>query len=151
MRLSQNIAAQGGSLPSVVVVADARYNTFRGEPVKLDLKPYGNILVFSKGAVVARGTVDGTESEDVILKHLQAFLTDQVRTEALKRGIIPAHDPQSGVPLVGQPIGSEVWVDLVKQIQQAGPEAEITASVAEDTYSGDLLTAECSGRNKAGA
>ena len=137
--LTQNISAEGGSLPSVVVVADARFNTFRGEPVKLDLKPYGNTLIFSKGAVLAHGAVDGTESEDEILRHLQAFLTDQVRTEALKRGIIPAHDPQTGMPLVGRPIGSEVWVDLVKQIQQAGSDAEITASVAEDTYSGDLL------------
>ncbi len=137
--LSQNISAQGGFLPSVVVVADARFNTFRGEPVKLDLKPYGNILIFSKGAVLAHGAVDGTASEDEILKRLQAFLTDQVRTVALKRGIIPAHDPATGAPLVGRPIGSGVWVDLVKQIQAAGPEARITASVAEDTYSGDLL------------
>lgn len=137
--LSQNISAQSGLLPSVVVVADARFNTFRGEPVKLDLKPYGNILIFSKGAVVARGTVDGRESEDAILRHLQVFLTGQVRTEALKRGIIPTHDPQTGMPLVGRPIGGEVWVDLVKQIQAAGPAARITASAAEDTYSGDLL------------
>jgi hypothetical protein len=137
--LSQNISAQSGLWPSVVVVADARFNTFRGEPVKLDLKPYGNALIFPKGAVIARGTVNGMESEDEILRHLQAFLTGQVRTEALKRGIIPAHDPQTGMPLVGRPIGSEVWVNLVKQIQQAGPEAKITASVAEDTYSGDLL------------
>ena len=137
--LSQNISAQSGLLPSVVVVADARFNTFRGEPVKLDLKPYGNLLIFPKDAVVARGTVNGAESEDEILKHLQAFLTGQVRTEALKRGIIPAHDPQTGMPLVGRPIGSEVWVELVKQIQAAGPAAQITAFVAEDTYSGDLL------------
>ncbi len=137
--LSQNISAQSGLLPSIVVVADARFNTFRGEPVKLDLKPYGNTLIFSQGAVIAHGTVNGAESEDEILRHLQAFLTGQVRTEALKRGIIPAHDPQTGASLVGRPIGGEVWVDLVKQIQQAGPNAEITASVVEDTYSGDLL------------
>ncbi len=137
--LSQNIAAQGGTLPSVVVVADARFNTFRGEPVKLRLTPYGNLLIFAKGAVVARGAVSGAGTEDEILGHLQAFLTEQVRTEALKRGIIPVHDPQSGAPLVGRPIGGAVWVDLVKQIQQAGPNAQVTASVAEDTYSGDLL------------
>ena len=137
--LSQNISAQSRSLPSVVVVADARYNTFRDEPVKLDLKPYSNILIFPKGAVLARVTVDGTDPEDAILKRLQAFLTEQVRTEALKRGIIPAHDPQSGAPLVGQPVGSAVWVNLVKQIQSAGSSAEITASAAEDTYSGDSL------------
>lgn len=137
--LSQNIAAEGGFMPSIVVVADARYNTFHGEAVKLDLRPYANILIFPKGTVIARGTVNGQDSEDVILKHLQAFLTDQVRTTALQRGIIPVPDPQSGVPLVGQPIGSAVWVDLVKQIQQAGPEAGITASVSDDTYSADLL------------
>jgi len=137
--LSENIAAQGGFMPSIVVVADARYNTFRGEPVKLDLRPYGNILVFPKGAVIAHGTVDGTQSEDAILKQLQQFLTDQVRTAALQRGIIPVHDPQSGMPLVGQPISRADWVSLVKQIQQAGSDAKITASVAQETHSGDLL------------
>lgn len=137
--LSENIAAQGGFLPSIVVVASARYNTFRGEPVKLDLRPYGNILVYNKGKVIATGMVDGTQPEDAILKQLQEFLTAQVRTAALKRGIIPVHDAQSGAPLVGQPIKTEDWVGLVKQIQQAGASAKITASVAQDTYSGDLL------------
>ena len=137
--LSENIAAEGGFMPSIVVVASARYNTFRGEPVKLDLRPYGNILVYNKGKVIATGAVDGTQSEDVILKQLQEFLTAQVRTAALERGIIPVHDPQSGAPLVGQPIKTEDWVGLVKQIQQAGAGAKITASVAQDTYSGDLL------------
>jgi hypothetical protein len=140
--LSQNIAAQGGFMPSIVVVADARYNTFRGEPVKLDLRPYGNILIFNKGAIVAHGMVDGSQPEDMILKQLQTFLIDKVRTTALERGIIPVHDPQSGAPLVGQPIKSEDWVGLVKQIQQAGPDAKITASAAQDTYSGDLLHLE---------
>ncbi len=137
--LSENIAAQGGFMPSIVVVADARYNTFRGEPVKLDLRPYANIVVFPKGTVIAHGMVDGTQSEDAILKQLQQFLTDQVRPAALQRGIIPVHDPQSGMPLVGQPISRADWVALVKQIQQAGPDAKITASVAQETHSGDLL------------
>ncbi|MGI4791403.1 MAG: DUF3084 domain-containing protein [Janthinobacterium lividum] len=137
--LSQNISAEGGFMPSIVVVADARYNTFRGEAVKLDLRPYANILVFSKNAVIAHGTVDGSQPEDVILKRLQEFLTGQVRTEALQRGIIPVHDPQSGLPLVGEPIKSDIWVGLVKQIQQAGPDAAISASAAQDTYSADPL------------
>ena len=137
--LSENIADEGVAMPSVVVVADARYNTFRGEAVKLDLRPYANALIFSKGFVIARSTVDGRDTEDVILKHLQTFLTNDVRTAALQHGIIPVPDPQSGVPLVGQPISSAVWVNLVKQIQSAGPDVPITASVAEDTYSADLL------------
>lgn len=137
--LSQNIAAQGGFMPSIVVVADARYNTFRGEPVKLDLRPYANILVFPRGAMIAHGSVDGRQPEDAILKELQNFLIGQVRTTALQRGIIPIYDPESGASLVGQPIGSAVWIDLVKQIQQAGPNAKITATAGTDTYSADLL------------
>ncbi len=137
--LTQNIAAQGGFLPSIVVVADARFNTFKGEAVKLDLRPYDNILVFSKGTVIATSVLDGSQSEDVILKRLEAFLKQQVRAAALKRGIIPVRDPQSGEPQVGQPIDTPTALALVKQIQEAGPSARVTASAAEDTYSADLL------------
>ncbi len=137
--LSQNIAAQGGFMPSIVVVADARFNTFRGEPVKLDLRPYGNVMVFPKGTVIASGALDGALPEDQILGRLQAFLTGQVRTTALARGIIPTHDPQTGEPLVGQPLDSPTWLSLVKRIQQAGPGARVTAVAASDTYSADLL------------
>ena len=137
--LSESIAAQGGDQPSVVVVADARYNTFKGEAVKLDLTPYANVMIFPKGTVIAAGTLDGGQPDDVILKNLQTFLTGQVRTVALERGIIPVHDPQSGEALVGQPIDTPTSLALVKQIQQAGPDAHITAAAAADTYSADLL------------
>ena len=137
--LTLNIAEKGGFFPSIVVVARARDNTFGGETVKLDLRPYANILIFPQGAVIASGRVDGGQTEDVILGHLQTFLTQSVRAEALSRGIIPLRDPQSGEALVGQPIDSPTTLGLVKQIQQIGPDARITASAAEDTYSGDLL------------
>ena len=137
--LSESIATQGGDLPSVVVVADARYNTFKGEPVKLDLKPYANTLVFSRGTVIAIAALDGDQPDDVILKRLQAFLTGEVRAIALERGTIPVHDPQSGEPLVGQPIDTPTSLALIKQIHQAGPDAHVIAAAAADTYSADLL------------
>lgn len=137
--LSESIAAQGGGQPSVAVVADARYNTFKSEAVKLDLKPYANDLVFRRGTIIAVGPLDGDQSEDIILKRLQAFLAGQVRAAALGRGIIPVHDPQSGEALVGQPINTPTSLALVKQIQQAGPDAHVIASAAADTYSADLL------------
>ena len=137
--LSESIAAQGGDQPSVVVVADARYNTFNGEPVRLDLKPYANVLVFPRGTVIASAPLDGGQPDDVILKRLQAFLTGQVRAAARAGGIIPVQDPQSGEPLVGQPIDTPTSLALVRQIQQAGPGARVTAAAAADTYSADLL------------
>ena len=137
--LSESIAAQGGDQPSVVVVADSHYNTFKGEPVKLDLKPYSNVLVFARGTVIAVTALDGDQPDDIVLKRLQAFLTGQVRAAALAGGIIPVRDPQSGEPLVGQPIDTPTSLALVKQIRQAGPSARITAAAAADTYSADLL------------
>jgi hypothetical protein len=137
--LTDNITAQGSFMPSIVVVAEARYNTFKGESVKLDLRPYANVMVFPKGAVIAHEAMDGGQPEDAVLRQLQLFLTDQVRTAALQRGIIPQQDPLSGQPLVGRPIDSASSLDLVKQIQKAGPDASVTATAAEDTYSADLL------------
>ena len=137
--LTQNIAEKGGFFPSIVVVARARDNTFGGETVKLDLRPYANVMIFPKGTVIASGRIDGGQAEDVILKRLQSFLTQSVRAEALDKGIIPLRDPLSGEALVGQPIDSPATLALVKQIQQAGSDARITAAAAEDTYSGDLL------------
>ncbi len=137
--LSESIAAQGGEQPSVVVVAYARYNTFNGEPVKLDLKPFANDLIFPKGTVIASRAINGEQSQTVILGLLQSFLTDQVRVAARRGGIIPVPDPQSGDPQVGQPIDYDTSLLLVRQIQQAGPGARITAAAAADTYSADLL------------
>ena len=137
--LSQSITAQGETLPSIVVVASARYNTFKSEPVHVDLRPYANLLVFPKGQIIARGTLDGTGSEDAVLRGLQLFLTGPVRAAALQGGIIPLRDPQSGEPQVGEPIGSADSLELVHEVREAGAGAHLTASVAEDTYSADLL------------
>ncbi len=137
--LAQSIAAQGETLPSIVVVAAARYNTFKSEPVHVDLRPYANLLVFPKGQVIAQGTLDGRGNEDAILRGLQSFLTGQVRAAALQRGLIPLRDPQSGEPQVGEPIDSAESLELVHQIRDAGAGARLTASAAEDTYSADLL------------
>lgn len=137
--ISENIAGQSGGNPSVVLVARATFNTFKGEQTKLDLLPYDNFLVFHKGTVIAAGPIDGTQTQDVILPRLQAFLIERVRPVALQRGIIPTRDPVTGERSIGQPIDIPTWTALIKQIQQIGPNARIVASAADDTYSGDLL------------
>ena len=137
--LTQNIADQSGMMPSIVVVAAARFNTFRGEAVKVDLRPFSNILVFAKDTVIAESAIDGTQPDDIILRRLQAFLVERVRPVALSRGIIPVLDPESGEAQVGQPIDSVTWLARVKQIRALGANARVTAFSSEDTFSGDLL------------
>ena len=148
--LAQNIADQSGAIPSIVVVADARFNTFRGEAVKLDLRPYANIMVFPKGTAIADAAIDGTQPDDVVLSRLQTFLVERVRPVALRRGIIPVLDPESGETLVGQPIGSETWLALVKKIRLIGSSAHITAYSTVDTFSGDFLHLELRPSEQAG-
>ena len=137
--LTQNIVDQSGTMPSIVVVAGARFNTFRGEAVKVNLHPFSNVLVFTKGTVIAASDIDGTQPDDVILKRLQAFLVERVRPAALAHGIIPVLDPESGEALVGQPIDSVTWLARVRQIRALGTNARVTAFSDEDIYSGDLL------------
>lgn len=137
--LTQNIADQSSNMPSIVVVAGARFNTFRGEAVKVDLHPFSNILVFTKGTVIAKSDIDGTQPDDMILKSLQAFLVERVRPTALSHGIIPVLDPESGEAQVGQPIDSVTWLAQVKQIRSVGANAHVTAFSSQDTFSGDLL------------
>ena len=136
--LAQSIAQQSGSIPGVVVIAAAHYNTFGGEPVLVDVQPYDNTLVFAKGTVIAVATVDGSLPENQILDVLSTFLKQRVQTEARRQGVIPRSDP-NGETTVGEPTDPTKTLALVKQIQRLGPGAVVTARAAADTYSSGPL------------
>ena len=137
--LSQSIAQQAGSVPGVVVVATAHYNSFGGEPVGIEIQPYDNELVFAKSALIASVEVDGSLPEDQILSALQAFLKERVGTAARRQGIIPRPDPETGEPTVGERTNSAKTLALVKQIQRLGPGTLVIARAADDTYSSGPL------------
>jgi uncharacterized protein (DUF3084 family) len=137
--LSQSIAQQADSVPGVVVVAIAHYNSFGGEPVQVEIQPYDNVLVFARGALIASTVVDGSLPEDQILSALQAFLKERVGTAARRLGIIPRPDPETGEPTVGERTDSARTLALVKQIQRLGPGALVVARAAADTYSSGPL------------
>jgi hypothetical protein len=133
--LAASIAELGKSVGSVVVIAMAHNNTTRGEQAMIDLHPYNNVLVFPRGAVIATAAVDGSQSENGVLASLQDFLVNQVKPEALKKGIIPTHDPISDEETVGPPISQADWTELVRQIRSMDGPAKVTAAASEDTYS----------------
>ena len=137
--LSQSIAQQAGTVPGVVVVATAHYNSFGGEPVEIEVQPYDNDLVFAKDALIASTPIDGSLPEDQILSALQVFLKERVGTAARRLGIIPRPDPETGEPTVGERTDSAKTLALVKQIQRLGPGALVVARAAADTYSSGPL------------
>lgn len=138
--LSQNIADVPGKvgsvkIESVVVIARAGVNAFRGEPVRVVLTPFQNARIYDQNAVVATQAVDGSRTDEQIIDSLQVFLTGRVRTAAIRRGLLPLTDPQTGDARVGA-IDKTTVLPLVRQIQQAGADAQVTAYADVDTYRG---------------
>jgi len=136
--LAQNIAGAGRSTGGVVVVAQAAYNAFQGEQTDIELHPYDNNLIYAKDAVIASETINGAQSETEVIGDLQAFLSGKVRPAALRSGLIPQTDPQTGRPLVGA-LDQNTSLALVRQILQIGGPVRVTASADGDIYSSGPL------------
>lgn len=132
--LAQNISEARRGTGSVVVVAQVAFNAFKGEQSDIILKPYANVLIYHRDAVVASETIDGRQSEIEVLSSLQSFLTRRVRPAALREGVIPQTDPQTGRPLVGA-IDDNTTRALVRQIAQSKGPVRVTAQASEDIYS----------------
>lgn len=130
--LSQNIADEPGKVGSVVIIARAGANAFKGNAVHVVLTPYENARIYTRNAVVATQAVDGNQTDSQIVDALQSFLTHRVRTAALQRGLLPLTDPQTGARLVGA-IDKTTVLPLVRQIQQVGAGAQVTAYADVDT------------------
>ncbi len=136
--LAQNIAGAGRSAGGVVVVAQAAYNAFQGEQTDIELHPYDNMLIYPKDAVVASETINGAQAETEVVSDLQAFLSGKVRPAALRSGLIPQTDPQTGQPLVGA-LDQNTSLALVRQILQIGGPVRVTALADKDIYSSGPL------------
>ena len=132
--LAQNIAEARRVTGSVVVVAQVAFNAFKGEQSDIILKPYANVLIYHQDDIVASAIMDGRASEIEVLGALQAFLTRQVRPAALRHGVIPQTDPQTGRSLVGA-IDDKATRALVRQITQINGPVQVKALASEDVYS----------------
>ncbi len=138
--LAQNIAAQSAQIPSVVIVARATTNTFFGEQASIELTPYDNLMIYPKDAVIASGTIDGSQSTLGVVDALQTFLTTKVRPAVTHQGLIPHSDPQTGAPVVGAALDEATSQALVQQIERLGGPVRITAFASQNTYTSGPLS-----------
>jgi uncharacterized protein (DUF3084 family) len=137
--LAHSIQDAENQADSVVLVATAHINSFSGEQTQAKIIMYPNVMVFQKGTLLSSATIDGTQSEDEILKSLGEFLVTSVRPLALKHGIIPVRDSDGNL-YVGALKDSSQLLTLVKPIQSMGSTAVVSAYASSDTYSnGPLL------------
>ena len=129
--LADSIADARSIVDSVVLIAEAHYNTLRGEQAKILVRPYANSLCFTEGQVIASCTIDGTQSPEEILTSLSQFLHNHVRPIAAAAGIIPFYNTTTGDREYGK-LNDDGHV--VDDIQRIGSGAVVTVVANENTY-----------------
>ncbi len=137
--LAHDITVRASSIRSVVVIAEAAFNTLPGEQTLIQLHPYPNPLVFAKGTVIAGGELNDDALRLGPFEALKEFLQDQVQPAARTHGIIPRLDPTTGQLSYGMPLDEATSADLAQQVRQAGAHAHVTATAAQDTYAAGPL------------
>ncbi|MGO8670465.1 MAG: DUF3084 domain-containing protein [Capsulimonadaceae bacterium] len=135
--LADRIHGQRGIFNSVVVVATACGNALVGEPMRVTLQPFNNIMVFPKDKEIASVIVDGTQPEHVIVASLQAFLESTIRPIAQGANIMPHIDAVTRQPSYGQVDNN--WDELVHDIQARGAGAKVRAVTGQDIYTSGPL------------
>ncbi len=131
---------QAGEDVAVLVVASA--NAVVGEPVAVEFKTFRNRRVLQQNAVLGRITVDGTRAQALVADSLYAFLRRDVRKQLLESGIIP---PSPDLPggLEGEEaetlvrVSGDQWLQLLDEVQRAGPAAQVVVRAAADTRAAD--------------
>lgn len=112
----------------------AAQNLIRGERLIVDFDIHDNLLVFSKGEVVYRGSLDAYK--DIRNYELQVlrFLKD-LNHYAQSKGVLP--DPITGN--VGVLEGQEL-MDVIQKVKDSGGQCILTVTAKRDIYSqGPLL------------
>jgi uncharacterized protein (DUF3084 family) len=132
------IEALAGKPAEQVVVARAFLNSFRGEPVALDIKVLPNPVVYRAGEVVAELRIDGRQSENEILREIERFASGGLSRAAVEKGMVPA----VGKP---QPLGelpSDQLIEIVQTARQASRPLRLLFVAGQDTRAAQRLKLE---------
>ncbi len=137
--LSASIHSYKHGSGSVVVIATAFGNSFNGEQVIIILRPYANVLAFRAGSEIAETVISPSPTGvDDVVGQLQGFLITQVRPAAIRAGMIPVRNPQTGKVELGEITVEQIY-DVVNQIKQINGPAVVTASAVDNVFSADQL------------
>lgn len=121
-----------------VVFVIAHQNVFLKEPVPVIFQSSPNKLVFRQGELITSITIDGRKSRDTIFNLLYGLMRSNVRTVALKKGIIQ--------DFVTGEIRSELKmsdiVDTAWRISQMRRPVKVEVEAKKDIYSTDSLDIE---------
>ncbi|CAN5556977.1 hypothetical protein BH11ARM1_BH11ARM1_15490 [soil metagenome] len=130
-RIVQQIAS---SKEPVVLIAFASLNSFRNEPVFLEVQILPDPQLYAKGDVIAESRIDGHKDEDSILKQLEDLVSIKVRERAKGDKMIP----KMGSDQFGEVSPVEIY-KVLGQIKDSDRTVRVQALAAQETRAGDPL------------
>ena len=123
---------------SQVVIASAVYNSLAGEPALVDLLRFPVVSVYTAGDTVATRRIDVRHASDDVFADILGFLQQEVRDAAIRKGILPQIDPQTGMPEVGVVSYSDLF-RVTEQVRRMGGTVRISAIARHNLTSADAL------------
>ena len=133
----------------VIVIAYVVYNSLEGEPAVIELKPLQIVPVYAAGETVATRRIDVRRATDEVFADILEFLQKEVRDAAIRKGIRPRVDPQSGVPEVGVASYSDLF-RVTEQVRRMGGAVKISAVARHNMNSADALDVDLRAERVAG-
>ncbi|HZT43107.1 MAG TPA: DUF3084 domain-containing protein [Chthonomonadaceae bacterium] len=129
-----------GSDTPVVVHANSVTNAVEGEQVLVELIPQvlHHEIIFDKGAVIATRRLDARQPLARVVDDILQFLQQDVKNAAIRSGMIPRVDPDTGKEEVGI-IGPRELVTLTEQVLRKGGLIEISAVAKAPISAADSL------------
>lgn len=124
-----------GNRQSMLMVASASINTFRGEPVSLEISIFPNPLIYRKGQRIAEQLIDARKDETEIFRQVSTFLSEKLKEQARKDRLIP----RNGTDEAFGSVSSEDILKLVANLRQSERVVRLVASAESDTRAGDPL------------
>jgi uncharacterized protein (DUF3084 family) len=136
--LNALIEVLSGSDSDMVVLANAINNTVAGEQALIELTPRSARPILTKGQVIASRVINARQPVERIADDIVAFLQNDVRDAAIREGIIPQIDPETGTEQVGVAVARDL-VSLTDQVRRVGRTVRLEARAADALTSADRL------------
>lgn len=128
------------SMPVVIQVV-AVGNAAENEQVSVELRPFNNRLIFTKGQPIAEVTLNSGAERGELLNELARFLLRDVRRSATRAGVMPTSNPREREKLFGE-IGAEQLLDVIDSVKRRSGIVKVTAVAANDVYAAGPLPLE---------
>ena len=123
------------------VIAYVVYNSLAGEPALIELRLLPIVSVYEKGETVAARRIDVRRATNDVFADILKFLQQEVRDAAIRKGIRPQIDPQSGIPEVGVASYSDLF-RVTEQVRRMGGTVKVSAIARHRLTSVDALDVE---------